>query len=200
LQPLALSMVLRADERGFSLVDMLAVLTIIVILAVVSVPTMLGAMERMRLGQSAREVERELQATKSRAIAKGRTMRIHFDCPSAGEYRTVELLGTQSVPVAADSEADRCDYVKYPFPPPDTDPVTLPNLDGPLRRLDSTVSFTASQTLEFWPDGTAHYDGGAGSPWPMVPVDGTEIRLVRNGVTAVISVNGLGKVLLEQTQ
>ena len=33
---------------------------------------MLGAIDRMRLGQAAREVERELQMAKQRAVGKGR--------------------------------------------------------------------------------------------------------------------------------
>ena len=54
------------------------------------------------------------------------------------------------------------------------------------------------QTIEFWPNGTAHYDAGGGaSPWPMIPVAGIQIRLVRKGITASISVNGLGKIQLQ---
>jgi prepilin-type N-terminal cleavage/methylation domain-containing protein len=186
----------RADERGFSLVDMLAVISIVAVVSAIAVPSMLGAMERVRLGQAAREVERELQGAKARAVVKGRAMRVRFDCPAAGQYRTVELLGTTSVPLAADSTTDRCSEVDYPYPTPDNDPVTLPNLDGPLRRLDSTVSFTASTTVEFRADGTAWYDAGAGD-YDLIPVAGISITLTREGVSKNITVNGLGKVALQ---
>jgi len=187
----------RTDERGFTLVDMLAVIVILVTAAAIALPLMLGAMERVRLGQAAREVERELQTAKARAVVKGHAMRVRFDCPAAGEYRTVELLGTTSVPLAADSSATRCNESDYPYPPPDTNPLTTPNLDGPLRRLDSTVSFSEAQTIEFRANGTAFYDAGGGD-FDLIPVAGIDITLLRNGVTATITVNGLGKVALQR--
>lgn len=186
----------RSSEAGFTLIDMMAVVSILVIVAATALPSMLGAMERVRLGQSTREVERELQMAKSRAVVKGRSMRVRFDCPAAGQYRAVELIGTPSLPSAADSAADRCSQAVYPYPAPDNDPVTVPNLDGPIRRLDDTVSFGRAQTIEFRANGTAYYDAGAGV-FGLIPVAGIEIRLERNGVTSTITVNGLGKVQLQ---
>jgi len=151
----------------------------------------------MRLGQTAREVERELQIGKSRAVVKGIPMRIHFNCPAAGQYRIVELIGTTTVPDAADSAINRCSTTAYPFPAADKDPLTKPNIDGPLRSIDELASFTASQTIEFWADGTAHIDGGLGSPWPLVPVAGISITLQRKDLTETITVNGLGKIQLQ---
>jgi prepilin-type N-terminal cleavage/methylation domain-containing protein len=188
---------LRSNERGFSLIDMMAVVAIIGIVSAIALPSMLGAMERVRLGQSTREVERELQTAKSRAVVKGRAMRVRFDCPADGTYRTVELIGTTSVPVAADASDDRCDEVDYPFPAGDEDPTTLPNLDGPVRRLDPTVSFSAAQTIEFRANGTAFYEATAGD-FDLIPVAGISITLERNGVTSTITVNGLGKVERQQ--
>ncbi|HUE88987.1 MAG TPA: prepilin-type N-terminal cleavage/methylation domain-containing protein [Vicinamibacterales bacterium] len=188
------------SHRGFSLIDMLVVASLIGIIMAITVPSVLASLDAVRLGQAARGVEREMQVAKSRAVGKGRAMRVRFNCPAAGQYRITELLGTVSVPTAADAAANRCDPAVYPFPAGDNNPITLPNHDGPVQRLDTSVTFDLPQTVEFWPDGTAHYPaGGAASPWPMIPVAGIEIRLVRNGVTATITVNGLGKIQL-QTQ
>ena len=188
---------LRSNERGISLIDLLAVVTVIGTISAIALPSMLGAMDRVRLGQAAREVERELQSAKARAVVKGRAMRVRFDCPAAGAYRTVELIGTTNVPVAEDSATDRCSESDYPYPAPDQDPVTLPNLDGPLRRLDPSVSFSAAQTVEFRANGTAFYEASAGD-FDLIPVAGISITLLRNGVTSTITVNGLGKVALQQ--
>ena len=50
-------------------------------------------------------------------------MRVRFNCPAAGEYRTVELIGTASVPAAADTAADRCsDSRRIRIPRADGDP------------------------------------------------------------------------------
>lgn len=184
-------------ERGFTLVDMLVVLTIIGTVSAIAVPSTMAAMDRMRLGQSAREVERELQIAKSRAVARGRPMRVRFDCPVAGTYRIVEVIGSASAPTPADAAANRCDETTYPFPASDHDPITRPNHDGPVRRLGAGVTFSASQTIEFWPDGTAHHAAGTPSPWPLIPVNGIVVSLARAGVTSSITINGLGKIQLQ---
>ena len=187
------------SQRGISLIDMLAVTTVLGIVMAISVPSLTATLDAARLGQSAREVERELQTAKSRAVGKGRAMRVRFNCPTAGKYRITELIGTVSVPVVADAAADRCNSLIYPFPAVDVNPITLPNLDGPVRQLDSSVAFGVVQTIEFWPDGTAHYAaGGAANPWPLIPVAGVNLTLVRRNVTKTITVNGLGKIQISR--
>ncbi|HYU79328.1 MAG TPA: GspH/FimT family pseudopilin, partial [Vicinamibacterales bacterium] len=141
-----------------------------------------------------REVERELQTARQRAVSKGRAMRVRFNCPSAGQYRAVELIGPTSAPTAADAAADRCSPSLYRYPANDTDPLTKPNFDGPVRELESTVTFSNSQTIEFWADGTAHYDNGATGRWPMIPPAGVSLTLTRKGKTSTLEVNGLGRI------
>ena len=187
------------SQRGFTLLDTIMVVSIIALVAGITIPTITSSVDNMRLGQAARHVERELQTAKSRAVSKGQAMRIRFNCPSVGQYRITELIGTVSVPSAEDTAADRCNIADYPYPAADTDPLTRPNNDGVVQYLDESVSFALAETIEFWPDGTAHYAAGGGvNPWPMIPTTGIEIRLARNGKTSTISVNGLGKILLVQ--
>ena len=188
----------RIGEAGFSIVDLVVVVAIIAVISGIAIPQMLGAIDRMRLGQSAREVERELQQAKQRAVGKGSVLRVHFDCPTAREYRSVELIGTASAPVAADTAViARCSKTTYPFPPSDTNPLTRPNLDGPPRWFDPSVTFGAVQSIEFWPDGTAHYNNAGANPWPMIPTAGTSLTMTKSGKTATITVNGLGKIQLQ---
>jgi prepilin-type N-terminal cleavage/methylation domain-containing protein len=190
-----------SEQRGFTLVDMVAVIAVIGILMAMTVPTMLSSLDRLRLGQASREVEREMQTAKSRAVTKGRAMRIRFNCPGTGQYRIVELIGTPTAHAAADSASNRCEPAAYPFPAADADPLTLPNLDGPIRQLPEEVSFDLAQTIEFWPDGTAHYSGGVvGSSWPMIPTVGINVTVKHEDRTSTISVNGLGKINVAQSQ
>jgi len=183
-------------ERGFTFVDIVAVLAILGVVLAIAVPSVANAIESTRLAQVTREVERELQTAKSRAVGKGRPVRIRFNCPAAGMYRITELIGTPAAPAAADIAANRCSEAIYPFPANDNNPLTLPNLDGPVRRLLSDATFSVAQTLEFWPDGTAHYDAGI-VPWSMIPVAGINVRVARKGVISTITVNGLGKIQLQ---
>ena len=187
----------RRDERGLSLIDMLVVVAIMGIVAGIAIPSMTSSIDRMRLGQSTREVERELQTAKQRAVGKGRVIRVRFNCPVAGQYRIVELIGSPAAPAVADTAANRCNEVAYPFPAADNNPMTRPNLDGPVRRLDSSVTFGTVQTIEFRPNGTAHYDDGSVGEWPLVPVAGVTVNLARQGRTAAIRVNGLGRITVE---
>lgn len=186
-------------QRGFTLIDMIAVVGLVGIIMAMAVPGITGSLDRMRLGQSAREVERELQGAKSRAVAKGRPIRVRFNCPGPGQYRAVEIIGSPNAPAAADNAANRCDPVAYPSPAADNDPITRPNLDGPVRRLDPAVQFGLMPRVEFRPDGTARYDTGTGGEWPMIPTNGISIRLDRGSKSSTILVNGLGRITL-QTQ
>jgi type II secretory pathway pseudopilin PulG len=203
--PLAASTVVRkslASSAGFTFPDLMVVVGIIGVLAAISIPPILTLADSVRLQQTAREVERELQTAKQRAVANKRPIRLRFNCPAAGQYRLVELVGSARSPAADDdpTSIDRCRTERYPFPAQDADPATRPNLDGPVRRLDPTVSFGAVQTIEFWSDGTAHWDTGVGTPWVQLPVTGTTLTLTRASKTASITVNGLGKVQLLRIQ
>ncbi len=186
----------KAPERGFTLLEMLMVTTVIGIVAGIGMPLLNDISDSMKLGQAAREVERELQTARMAAVSANQPMRVRFNCNATGEYRMVELIGTPSVPVAADSAANRCSAALYPFPAADRNPLTRPNNDGPQRYLPQLTTFTTSTTVEFWPDGTAHMASGTVNPWPVIASTGTNIVLTRKGKTKTILVNGLGKVQL----
>ena len=166
------------------------------IVSVIGLP-LLGQMSgTIELGEAARQVERELQSARIAAVSANQPMRVMFNCPVAGQYRLVELIGTPAVPAAADDTVGRCSTTTYPFPAPDNNPITRPNSDGPLRRLSEQVTFTTVTTIEFWPDGTAHTNTGGTNPWPPIAAPGTNIVLTRSGKTRTILVNGIGKIQL----
>lgn len=180
---------------------MLAVVGVFAIIAGMAVPMMRDMTDGMRLGQSAREVERELQTARLRAVSSNRAIRVRFNCPVAGQYRMVELIGTPTNNSAADAPLNRCQESVYPAAA-DNNPLTLPNHDGPTRRLHPSVSFGATAPLEFWPDGSVHSDPTSASPpkgssWPVVAPAGTAITLTKGSSIRRITVNGLGKIQLQ---
>jgi Tfp pilus assembly protein FimT len=192
----------RRGEGGFTLIDMIAVLALISTMAAIAIPELNDTVSRMRLGMATRSVERELEWARLKAVSTNRPMRVHFDCPAAAELRVVELIGTPSAPDPKDTAADRCDETKYPYSYAggDQNPLTRPNNDGPVRYLEQGVTFAASQTLEFWPDGSVHADAGVGTPWPPVASPGATITLsaARYNQTKNITVNGLGKIQMDR--
>lgn len=184
------------SAAGFTLVDMLCVVAVLAILAGVSVPSLLDASESYKLGQAVRDVERELQAARLKSVTANRPLRVRFNCPATGQYRTVEVIGTPSVPATEDGASNRCLETAYPTPAGDNNPLTRPNHDGPMRRLPTGITFGTADTLEFWPDGTVHLQQGTTLPWPVVGTAGTSITLVKSSVTKRIDVNGVGKITL----
>ena len=193
------------SNSGFSLVELLAVTGMLIVLMAIAVPAVGDVRQSMKLGQSMRTIERELQTARLESVSSNRPIRVRFNCPAVGEFRMVELIGTPSAPAAGDNAtaAVRCSESTYSYPPSDLNPLTLPNHDGPIRRLESTVSFGTTATLEFWPDGSVHKAGsGSVTPWPVVSTAGTSITITqtRNSVTMTraISVNGLGKIQIQR--
>ena len=187
-------MVRYRSEIGFTLIDMMVVVAVFGILAAVAIPSLSAVSERMKLGQGQREVERQLQIARLKAVTANRKIRVRFNCPVATAYRMVEVIGT-----AADDAANRCSESAYPAVAPDNNPMTRPNHDGPVRYLPKDVSFGAAAALEFAPDGTVQYQSGGGFI-PVPDPDGTAITLTKVAMSDVakITVNRLGKIQLVQ--
>jgi Tfp pilus assembly protein FimT len=187
------------SRGGFTLVDMIVTMTVMTILMAAALPTIIDVTSGMKLGQAQREVMVEMNSARLIAVSSNRPMRIRFNCPEAGKYRVVELIGTPSSPDTDDSASDRCSDSKWKVPANDNDPVTRPNHDGAVRSLPSQVDFSAVATLEFWPDGTVHKQLSGETPWSQLDAStGATIKVRKGTEERMISVNGLGKIQLVQ--
>lgn len=191
----------RSAAAGFSLIDMVAVMAVIATVSAMAVPQVVNVVDSLRLGISERDVERELQFARLKSVATQRPMRVRFDCPSAGQVRVVELLGTPTAPDANDGDnvSSRCSEVTYPYSPTGADKsrLTRPNNDGPVRTLYPGTTFVATQTLEFWPNGTVHaacQNNCAAS----AQIGAVTLTLTRKGKSKNIRVNGLGKIQMDR--
>ena len=187
--------------RGFSLIEVLLVVALLATVGAMAIPLVLNTTAQIRLSANARQVERELQSARMKAVRSNRAIRVRFNCPTTGQYRTVELLGTVQTPAADDDDSRasvRCSYAAYPFPDPDPEFSAVPNNDGPIRTLEDGVGFGSDvQTVEFWPDGTAHVQGGGTTPWTVIAGDAsfTVLDVLHSStMTTSIGVNGLGKI------
>jgi type II secretory pathway pseudopilin PulG len=184
----------RRSEAGFTLIDTMVTVCVMGIVMAMAAPSLMDVSGHYRLGENVRHVERELQTARLRAVTSNRYIRVRFNCPVAGSYRMVEVIGRLSPPSTEDESPDRCKQSSYPYPAKDRNPMTRPNHDGPEQALHKSVSFGAASTLEFWPDGTVHKQAGSESPWQEVPTTGTAITLVKGTTVKKITVNGLGKI------
>lgn len=195
----------RRDEvRGFTLIELVMVLAVLGVIAAMALPAVLNTTRQIRLSADARQVERELQSARMKAVKSNRAIRVRFNCPGTGQYRSVELLGTVEVPAADDDDsqaATRCSDASYPYPDPDPEFFAIPNNDGPIKTLQDGIGFgTDVQTIEFWPDGTAHVASGGTQPWPVIPDTGVNLTVFdimhQSTIVTSIEVNGLGKITL----
>jgi hypothetical protein len=184
---------LRTDA-GFSLVDVIIVTGLIATLSAISIPLIQNIGEAIALNQARRLVHSELQHARMKSVTSNLVMRVQFNCPAAGQFRMLELLGTPSAPTPQATAANRCSDTVYPHPPADQNPVTLPNQDGPIRRIDPRVSFGAVQTIEFRPTGTAYSVNGDGTSGPPLPGTGVAITLTKGTEVRSVTVNALGKI------
>lgn len=138
-----------ATARGYSLTELMTVVSLFAVMIAVAVPATLNVTEALRLGSAARAFERELQAARLKAVQSNRILRVRLNCPREGQYRRVEVMEA-----AIDTSPTRCSETINPFPSPrDGDPAT-PSYDGPVRYLPQGVSLSAAiRDLEFRPDG-----------------------------------------------
>jgi prepilin-type N-terminal cleavage/methylation domain-containing protein len=187
----------RRSHAGFTLVELLVVTAVFVIMSAVAMPQLAGALENYRLGMAVREVERELQSARVKAVNANRTVRVLFNCPVAGQFRRVEVLGEPGLPDSRDDLTSRCGTAAFPYPARDANPLTRPNLDGPLHYLARGITFGGSSGFEFRPDGTARSDAFGGDiEWKDIEVGGVTATLTKNAKTRSITVNGMGRVFI----
>jgi prepilin-type N-terminal cleavage/methylation domain-containing protein len=181
-------MVSRAPSDGFSLVELLLVVAMIGSLAAVALPVMKNMNESIKLNDASRLGERELQDARIKAVSANRVLRVRMNCPTTGSIRRVEVLAT-----AVDAASNRCLQSAYPFPAADTDVMTRPNFDGPVRTLPAGATVTSS-VIQFAPDGTANE---VVSGVPQVIATAVTLTITRAGKSKSVTINGTGKILLQ---
>ena len=179
----------RTSERGFSLNELMLVIAVSGTMMAIALPVMTDLGESTKLSSAARELERELQSARLKAVTSNQILRVRLNCPAAGYYRTVEVLNN-----AEDSATNRCLLSVYPFPAGDTDLTTVPNHDGPLRMLPDGATVTGD-VLEFHPDGTAFRLISNVVTTITSPVT---ITVTRKGKSKAMTINGAGKIQLQQ--
>jgi prepilin-type N-terminal cleavage/methylation domain-containing protein len=181
------------SDRGFSLVEVLAVVAFIAIIGAVAMPVYSDIVDSMRLGQSTRDVERELQTARLKAVSTNRRLRLRTNCPTAGQFRIVQVLGT-----TADGPLSRCSEATYPLDTATQNPVTK-RQDGPIRRLQRGVTIS-TDTFEFRPNGTVFQVSSSGTPEAIDMSDehGEKLTLTKDGKTKEIWINALGKIRIVQ--
>jgi len=182
---------------GFTLAELLVVVAIFSIMAAVAMPQLGRAIEAYRLGIAVREMEQELQVARIKAVTANRPVRVLFNCPAAGQFRRVEMLGEPGLADARDNTVARCDPSVFPYPAADDDPLTRPNHDGPLHFLPDGVTMGGVGGIEFLPNGTTRSDAVGGAvAWAEVGVAGVSATVTKGSLSRDVTINGMGRVFI----
>jgi type II secretory pathway pseudopilin PulG len=128
------------------LLEVIVVVTFAMVLMAMAVPSLLEAQRQYVLNSAARTVAAELRQARFAAVAKNRPFLVRFDCPAAGQLRTIEVM-TDPAFAAINSDPDRCAEDAYPFPAPV--PATPPANDGPVVRLPAGATFLGFTDVAF---------------------------------------------------
>ena len=178
----------RTTSDGFSLVELLMVVAMIGTLAALAAPVMGDMNASIKLSDASRMLERELQDARMKAVSSNRVLRVRTNCPAAGNIRRVEVVSA-----AVDGAANRCSETAYPFPPADTDAMTRPNYDGPIRILPNGATVT-NAILQFSPDGTASQvvNGAVEAIATNVTV-----TVTRKAKSKSVTINAVGKIQVQ---
>lgn len=103
-------------------------------------PSITGAIQTYQFNSDVEAVATTIRMARYKAVASNVTLRVRLNCPAVGQMRIVEVTGNAAI----DDAADRCDEAAFPYPAPDTDPATLPNNDGPVTAMGSTITFAGN--------------------------------------------------------
>lgn len=158
---------LKGNSRGFQLVELLLVISLISILIAIGVPSLVGQMNHIRLSRSTRDVATELNAARLKAIAQNTKYKVSFTLP--GSYLLQKWDKTTSTWVTETTHTTRT-----------------------IEAGISIISPGANFTTEFYPNGTAK-DGGGGSP-SNICIDnpassGDRMKITVSGSTGMITVD-----------
>ena len=129
-------------ERGFSITQIILAVCLMGGLAAITVPAMRSRMGSMRSFAAVQDVVGQIRAARVTALSANTSMEVRFNCPSAGEYRVVEVVG------GGDDDPSRCST-----PYPNTVPGSGSDKDGPPMKLPSGIKFGEVQDLSFRPSG-----------------------------------------------
>jgi Tfp pilus assembly protein FimT len=155
-----------------------------------AIPEINSMLASRRAATAARQVERELQSARLKAVSTSRAMRVKFNCPASGQYRMLEITGVSTT----DTAGNRCSPSAYPYPGPNDTLRSTPRLDSPVQVLptNTTVSAT-SLDIAFGADGNAYtYASGTATPLAADLV----VTVTRGGYSKTVTINALGRVKL----
>ena len=163
-----------------------------VTLAALAGPSFSTLVEANRARTAARQVERELQTARLKAVTASRALRVRLSCPVVGQLRILEVTGIGTT----DNATNRCDPVAFPSPGPDDTLRSTPSLDSPVIYLpEGTTVVGDTLHFEFSTRGSVHKVDNAGVTAAVA--GDVVLTITLEGWTHTVTINALGRIRLD---
>lgn len=92
------------NHHGFSLTELVVIMGVAGILAAVTVPSMMAAVERNKIITGSELVAAQIREARLAAVTRNTPYRVRFDCPTQGAVRVLAVTGNPAI----DDAGNRC--------------------------------------------------------------------------------------------
>jgi prepilin-type N-terminal cleavage/methylation domain-containing protein len=89
----------RTRHDGFTLIELMLVVTMISILAAATAPSIASGMRRLTLTTASQEIASTVRTARYQAVGQNTTLRVRFNFPAAGQYQIVDDMDAPVGPV-----------------------------------------------------------------------------------------------------
>jgi prepilin-type N-terminal cleavage/methylation domain-containing protein len=207
-------------SRGFTLIEILVVVTIIVIVSAATIPMGLNFVKVYKVTGATQNVAAQMQMSRGQAVKRNtnRGILLNFNYPQAGMYQFTSLdpspvTGTWDggiYPTFAPLSYTEGmgNYGAVPVPPANTAHPDLPNgvmsPHGIPLKLPQDVQFDPGNfnALLFRADGTVRAVNAVGGGAPAINVVGVDFQVVlrdtSTDIVKTLTISGNGRVLAEK--
>lgn len=131
------------SPSGFTLVELLIALGVAGILAAVAVPVFIESSGRNNVWSASELIGAQIRQARLKAITRNTTFQVRFNCPAAGQFRSLVMTGDALI----DDAVDRCSQTR-PF-------------DSGVQALPISVTSSPANTIQVTGRGIVSVVGAA---------------------------------------
>jgi Tfp pilus assembly protein FimT len=179
-----------AGEAGYTLVELLIFTVVAMAVSAIAAPAFSSFRESQRARNAARQVERELQTARLKAVTASRAFRVRFDCPASGQLRVLEVTGVATT----DNASNRCSPTAFPFPGPNDALRSTPSLDSPVIYLPDGAT-VSGPFMEFELSSRGEVFSVSGTSVTALAGD-VQLTVAYKGWNNTVTINALGRIRL----
>jgi len=123
--------------------ELLIVMALIAIFAAMGIPTLQESTKRNAVWTASETIGTQIRQARLKAISRNKSFRIRFNCPSANQFRVLEVTGNATI----DAATDRCSLTQTHDSGVYAMPANVTYGTPPLLTVNSRGIFTSSGSI-----------------------------------------------------